>query len=109
MTRFRHIILAAIVASFGTMAADSAWAKPNKSKHYQPTISQAYLPYERQSVPQWAQRKISHSEAKAIARSRFPGAKVVDIDLRGNNYRVRLKHNGRVVDVYIDANTGRVR
>ena len=64
--------------------------------------------YKRQ-LPQWAERKISYSEAKAIARARFPGAKVVDIALRGNVYRVRLERDGRVKDVFIDATTGRVR
>ena len=109
MRNLRHIILAAILVSFGTIAADSAWAKPGKHKNYQPNISHSYLPYERQSVPKWAERKVSYSEAKAIARARVPGAKVVDIDLRGDVYRVRLKRDGRIMDVYIDANTGRVR
>lgn len=56
------------------------------------------------------QRKISASQAKSIARSRVPGGEVVDISLRNNTYRVRvIAKNGRVVDIYVDASTGRVK
>jgi len=57
-----------------------------------------------------AQKKISASKAKKIARSRVKGGEVVDISLRNNTYRVRvIAKNGQVVDVLIDANTGRVK
>ena len=57
-----------------------------------------------------AQRSISPAEAKSIARSRVKGGEVVDISRRGDTYRVRvIAKNGKVVDVYIDANTGRVK
>jgi uncharacterized membrane protein YkoI len=59
---------------------------------------------------QFAQKKISASQAKSIARSRVPGGEIVDISLRNNTYRVRvIAKNGRVVDIYIDASTGRVK
>ena len=61
-------------------------------------------PYER-----YAQNAISPSKAKSIAASRVPGAKFVDISRSGGQYRVRmLRKDGRVVDVLIDATTGRV-
>jgi uncharacterized membrane protein YkoI len=57
-----------------------------------------------------AQRSISPSEAKAIARRKVPGGEVVDIKRRGDTYSVRIiKKSGKVVDVLIDANTGRVK
>jgi len=57
-----------------------------------------------------AQRSISPSEAKSIALRRVRGGEVVDISRNGKTYRVRvIAKDGRVVDVYIDANTGRVR
>ena len=57
-----------------------------------------------------AQRSVSPSEAKAIARKRVPGGEVVDIKRRGDTYRVRvIEKSGKVVDVLIDANTGRVK
>jgi len=35
---------------------------------------------------------------------------VIDISLKGETYKVRMqKKNGHVVDVYVDAATGRVR
>ena len=57
-----------------------------------------------------AQRSISPAEAKTIARRHVPGGEVVDIKRRGDTYSVRvIKKSGKVVDVLIDANTGRVR
>lgn len=57
-----------------------------------------------------AQRSISAAEAKAIARRRVPGGQVVDIKRRGDTYSVRvIRKSGKVVDVLIDANTGRVK
>ncbi len=65
----------------------------------------AYPAYQLQS-----QRAISPAEAKSIARSRVKGGEVVDISRRGDTYRVRvIAKNGKVVDVFIDANTGRVK
>lgn len=57
---------------------------------------------------QSAQSRITPSEAKAIARRHVPGAKFNDISRKGNVYRVRLLKDGRVVDVLVDATTGRV-
>ena len=57
-----------------------------------------------------AQKRISASQAKSIARKKVRGASVIDIALNGNTYKVRMqKKNGRVVDVYVDATSGRVR
>jgi len=57
-----------------------------------------------------AQRSITPAEAKSIARKKVPGGKVVDIKRRGDTYSVRvIKKSGQVVDVLIDANTGRVK
>ncbi len=57
-----------------------------------------------------AERKVSASEAKSIALSQVGGGEVVDISRKGDTYRVRvIAKNGRVVDVYIDATTGRVK
>ena len=55
-------------------------------------------------------RQISASEAKRIALSRVRGGEVVDIRRTGNAYRVRvIARDGRVVDIVVDARTGRVR
>lgn len=57
-----------------------------------------------------AQARISPAEAKAIALSRVPGGEVVDIRRSGDVYRVRIiDRNGHVVDIVVDARTGRVR
>ena len=62
------------------------------------------------SVVLEAQRSISPAEAKSIARKKVPGGEVVDIKRRGDTYSVRvIKKSGKVVDVLIDANTGRVK
>ena len=57
-----------------------------------------------------AERQISASDAKRIALSRVRGGEVVDIRRTGNAYRVRvIARDGRVVDIVVDARTGRVR
>lgn len=59
---------------------------------------------------QFAQSHISASEAKAIALRTVRNSEVVDISKNGDVYRVRvIRKDGRVVDVFIDAETGRVR
>jgi len=61
-------------------------------------------------IIRYAQKKVSPSEAKNIARRKVRGADVIDISLKGGTYKVRMqKKNGRVVDVYVDAASGRVR
>lgn len=51
------------------------------------------------------------ARAKSIARNHVRGAKdVLDVTLMGNVYVVRVeKQGGRIVDVKVDAVTGRVR
>ncbi|MGB6230345.1 MAG: PepSY domain-containing protein, partial [Litorimonas sp.] len=57
----------------------------------------------------FARRDISPSEAKAIALRRVPG-QVVDVRRMRGAYRVRIiRSDGRVVDVVVDAATGRIR
>jgi len=88
----RHILSAALAAalSFGAVSAHANhWGN---------------------SVVLEAQRSISPAEAKSIARRKVPGGKFVDISRRGDTYRVRvIAKSGKVVDVFIDANTGRVK
>jgi len=57
-----------------------------------------------------AQAKISPKQAKNIAKKKLSGAEVIDISNKGAVYKVRLQQkDGRVVDVYVDVVTGRVR
>ena len=59
---------------------------------------------------QMVQRQITPQEARAIALSRVPGGEVVDIRRTSNAYRVRIiARNGQVVDIIVDATTGRIR
>jgi len=101
----RHITIAAAGVLAITFVASPATAKPAKWPDM-PAMSQSLAPQIRNQTPpnlgKWAQRRISASDAKAIARRRVPGAEVVDIALRENVWRVRLiRKDGRVVDVSI--------
>ncbi len=115
MKKLKHISVISSVVLAAVLAATPAQADSGKKRKKDPFgafsgVSQSYMPTERTTLPQWAQRKISASEAKSIAMRRVPGAEVVDIVLNGGTYRVRLiRRDGRVVDVFIDAATGRVR
>ncbi len=92
MLNKRHILLTSMAAvlSFGSVSAH------------------AYT--YRGPVVLEAQRSITPAEAKAIAKRKVEKGKFVDISRKGDTYRVRLiAKSGKVVDVLIDANTGRVK
>lgn len=62
------------------------------------------------SIQQLVQRQITAREARDIALARVPGGEVVDIRRSADTYRVRIiARDGRVVDIVVDANTGRIR
>jgi len=99
MIRRKHI-LTALLASVLSVAAVSATAV---SASAQVQNYGGRLDFQ-------SQRSISPAEAKSIARKHVPGGEVVDIRRRGDTYSVRvIKKSGKVVDVLIDANTGRVK
>lgn len=59
---------------------------------------------------QYAQNRISASKAKSIALKQVNGGEYVDLRLVGNTYIVRVRApGGRIVDIRIDATTGRVK
>ena len=125
----RHIIFAVFAAGLAIGVTSNAYAKEHKADsrgYLSKTISIDSVKSNRRSTlrdrrvlgydaayPAYrlqTQRSISPAEAKSIARSRVKGGEVVDISRRGDTYRVRvIAKNGKVVDVYIDANTGRVK
>ncbi len=101
MTILRKHIIGAAVVFIGAVTAIPAQAAPSPLNPVSARQSVTYV--------QYAQNVISPSKAKAIAAQRVRGAKFVDISRSGNKYRVRmLRKDGRVVDVLIDAATGRV-
>lgn len=109
MTTHRHIILGLTAILMAGATAMPAQAKPAKWKKTPYSAPSNFAPTVN-DIPRWAQRKISASEAKSIAKRRAGGGEVVDISRNGNTYRVRvIRKDGRVVDVLIDATTGRVK
>lgn len=77
---------------------------------HQDLMEAARSDLEKSTYVRVALRKISSSEAKSIVKRQHPNAKVVDVSREGDTYKVRLlRKNGRVIDVYVDRNTGRVR
>ena len=96
----RRVLISAIVlsafAATPVMAAPQ-WVKQDRVERILP-------------VDRMAQRQITPAEAKRIALSRVRGGEVVDIRRSGDAYRVRvIARDGRVVDIVVDAKTGRVR
>ena len=109
ITKRRYIALAAAAIIMAGASAVPASAKPGKWKKNPYSAPASFAPTVN-DVPRWAQRKISASEAKSIALRKAGGGEVVDISRNGNTYRVRvIRKDGRVVDVLIDATTGRVK
>ena len=117
ITKRRHIVLALSAAFMLGATAMPASAKPGKWKAHpqqshapQSYVQKGQFKTKKQFHPLMAQSQISAAEAKSIARRRVKGGEVVDISRKGNTYRVRvIAKDGRVVDVLIDANTGRVK
>ena len=109
MTKRRYIAMGLAAMLLAGVSAMPANANPGKWKKNRYSAPSSFAPPS-QDLPRWAQRKISASEAKSIALRRAGGGEVVDISRNGNTYRVRvIRKDGRVVDVLIDATTGRVR
>lgn len=73
------------------------------------------MPYKTDSyalihTQKFAQKQISPAKAKSIALSRIRGGEYVDLRKTGNFYIVRVRtRDGRIVDIKIDATTGRVK
>ncbi len=118
MKRIRHItfglVMAALVVPAGTATASPAQDTSNLRHTLQ---NQSYTPAQKsntvqsQYVQNKSQRRISASRAKSAAMSRHRDAKFINVQLvNQSTYRVRLQqNNGRIVDVYVDAYTGRVK
>ena len=118
MKRIRHITFGLLIASLalpaGTAAASSAQDASNRARILQNQPNwQIQRPNMVQNlyVQNQSQRKISASSAKAAAMSRYRDAKFINVQLvNQSTYRVRLQQkNGRIVDVLVDAYTGRVK
>lgn len=100
MTRLT-LISAILLAAFVSAPASAAIPHALQGE----TAPVASMPFE-----QLVQREISPREAKAIALSRVPGGEVVDIRRTSDAYRVRIiARDGRVIDIVVDAVTGRIR
>ena len=117
MKPLRHITIAfsaaLLLSPAGTaFAAQTPFPMPDAAVLGQSSqlIAQADNRRDRRRVVQNKQeRRISASQAKRAAMSRNPGARYVNIQRRGDSYIVRLQQkNGRIIDVYVDARTGRV-
>ena len=118
MKHIRHItfglLIAAIVLPAGNAAASAAQNASDTTRILQ---NQPHLQIRRPNTVQnlyvqnQSQRRISESRAKAAAMSRYRDAKYINVQLvNQSTYRVRLQlKNGRIVDVLVDAYTGRVK
>lgn len=96
----RHII--GLLALSAAAVAMPAQAAPSSFQASGPSV-RAF------AYGQYAQNIISPSQAKAIAARYVRAAEYVDLERIGGKYIVRMRRkNGRIVDVFIDAATGRV-
>jgi uncharacterized membrane protein YkoI len=101
--------LTLIIAAFASLAVTPAAAAPNfgVERYISAPAQVEGSSYVRLAQ---AQKQISPSDAKRIALSRVRGGEVVDIRRTGDAYRVRvIARDGRVIDIVVDARTGRVR
>ncbi|GLQ19656.1 PepSY domain-containing protein [Algimonas porphyrae] len=102
----RHMLVISTALLSGFLATPALAAAPASLPISPSVLAAETAP----SVEQVAQRQISAREARAIALARVPGGEVVDIRRTRDTYRVRIiARDGRVVDIVVDANTGRIR
>lgn len=117
---FRHMVFAMLASSALIGSASVAQANPGSDRAWpradtRPNARIVKTPQMRPAMrsdmqPQYAAVKVSASRAKAIALSHVRGSEFLDIRLiEGHTYRVRVIKKGRRIDVYVDANTGRVK
>jgi len=117
LKQIRHITLGIMLALFA-FSPGNALATPGKIGQVGHEIRTDWNGQSQSSISrvdtQYAQRKpqrrISASQAKSAAMRKVRGAKFVNVKLvNQGTYRVRLQQkNGRIVDVYVDAYSGRV-
>jgi uncharacterized membrane protein YkoI len=110
----RNLYLSAVIAALLCLSSAGIAQATERAQSASLSADTAFLTSSfaapEQTRQMLAQRKISAADAKSIALKRVRGGEVVDISKNGNTYRVRvIAKDGRVVDVYIDANTGRVK
>lgn len=114
ITKRRHIFAALGTVLLLGATTMPAVAKPGKWKVH-PNQNRAYNVQQTYTVltnayPLFAQNSISPAQAKAIARKHVKGGEAVDVTRKGETYRVRvIVKGGKVVDVFIDAKSGRVK
>jgi len=112
LKQIRHITLG-IMLAFLALPTGNAFASLGQSQHVVQSKWQGQIDRSTNKADmQYAQRKhISASQAKSAAMKQIRGAKFVNVQLvNQSTYRVRLQQkNGRIVDVYVDAYTGRVK
>lgn len=109
MVQLKTYLFAAFFASIASVSlATPAVAAPTDVNAVKAAAAVTPLNLDEKPL-QFAQSAISASKAKSIARRAVPGGEVVDISRKGNRYIVRMiRKDGRVVDIVIDARTGRV-
>ena len=71
------------------------------------TIAGALLAVALWAVPAGAQQ-VPPSDAVKLALDAVPGAEPLGVKLKGDHYVVRLKQDGTVIQVLVDATTGQV-
>jgi len=109
MKRNKHILLGLILASLALPAGTAMAANTPVDVPFSTRTDE--LPRRNLYAQRKSERRISASQAKSAAMSRYRGARFINVQLvGGDTYRVRLQQkNGRIVDVYVDARTGRVK
>ena len=120
MKMVKHMSLAVLLVgtSLTAMPAWAAGAAKKAPAQEMPLLQMNFNASNAQPLPRafsrYAQtrqeRRITASQAKSIAMSRYRGAKFINVRSKGGGYLVRLQQkNGRIIDVYVDGRTGQVR
>lgn len=105
----RDMFIAFLAIALTVPALPVLAAGDSAQMHFTESQRQAH-PFSHYAQQRESRRPISASQAKSIAKSHLPGARFINVRRAGDTYIVRMQQkNGRILDVYIDARTGRVR
>lgn len=101
---FRMLV---VLLCLGVMPASAVSAATPDGEPRNGFLPNSSAQRDRDDSREQAEPRVSRRQASETAQQSFPG-KVINIQLVNQRWRVRVDQDGRVFDVFVDAETGRV-
>ena len=102
-----QVLVLVVLLCLGVAPASAVFAATPDGEPRNGFVPNTAAQRDRDDPREQAEPRVSRREASEIAQQSFPG-KVVSIQLVSQRWRVRVDQDGRVFDVFVDAETGQV-